>query len=295
MTPAPPRPRPTRRPAATARAGLRGPTARPSDPLPEMQWPPKRRRRTNATAPAADAYTTWSYFRPNPVPVTVDKNLRYSVIRALSQLPARTSFARLPLERRHHILGEPAQLLDELLGPEPLGPVDHEVLQPGILRGDRLDAVDHLGGRAAEPGLLRDAVGEPRRARRRPGRAPGAPFLVRVAHEAERREPLEALVVRRLEPAQRLGMAVGEVDAGAPDHVLAELFRPAMLVAGRMIGAHDVVEDLLAVERHHRLEAVLRHQLDGLAAGDRHPDVDRQVQRPGHHGDVLDGIAAIRD
>ncbi len=62
-----------------------------------------------------------------------------------------------------------------------------------------------------------------------------------------------------------------------------------------MIGAHDVVEDLLAVERHHRLEAVLRHHLDGLAAGDRHPDVDRQVLRPRHQGDVLDGVAAILD
>src|SRR5215471_4587271 len=95
-------------------------------------------------------------------------------------------------ERRHHVLREPAQLFLELLGREALGPVDHEILEPGISRRDRLDAVDHIGRRAAEPRLLRDAVLEPRRARGRAGRAPGAPLLVGITHEAERREPLEA-------------------------------------------------------------------------------------------------------
>src|SRR5262245_64091694 len=103
-----------------------------------------------------------------------------------------------PRDRRHHVLREPAKLLLELLGREPLGPMDHEVLEPRILRGDRLDAVDHVRGRAAEPRLLLDAVGEQRRARGRARGAPRASLLVGVADEAERREPLVALVVRGL-------------------------------------------------------------------------------------------------
>src|SRR5262245_39533995 len=112
--------------------------------------------------------------------------------------------------------------------------MDHEVLKPGILVGDRSDAIDHLAGRTAEPGLLVDAVPQRRRARGRPGRPPGATPLVGIAHEAERREPLETLVVRGLEPLDCFGLAVGEVDAGAPDHVLAELLRAAVLLAGGM-------------------------------------------------------------
>ena len=62
---------------------------------------------------------------------------------------------RLPCaERRHHVAGEPAELLLEFARRQALGPVDHVVLQAGILRLDRLDAVDHLAGRAAEPRLL---------------------------------------------------------------------------------------------------------------------------------------------
>ena len=37
------------------------------------------------------------------------------------------------LERRHHVLGEPAQLLLELLGRKSLGPVDHELLDTRVL------------------------------------------------------------------------------------------------------------------------------------------------------------------
>src|ERR1700728_3371812 len=65
-------------------------------------------------------------------------------------------------ERRHHLSREPAELLDELVRRQPLGPMDHEVFEPGILRFDRLDPVDHLGRRAAEPGLLLDPLGEGR-------------------------------------------------------------------------------------------------------------------------------------
>src|SRR5262244_877432 len=111
---------------------------------------------------------------------------------------ARAGSARL--ERRHHVAREPAQLLLELLGREPFGPVDHEVLEPRVLRRDRLDPVDHVRRRSAEPRLLLDPVGERGYARRRARRAPRAPLLVGVTHEAERREPLVALVVRRLHP-----------------------------------------------------------------------------------------------
>ena len=38
----------------------------------------------------------------------------------------------------------------------------------------------------------------------------------------------------------------------------------------------------------------MRHQIDGLAAGDRHPDLDRQVPGPRHHRDLFELIAAIR-
>src|SRR5947208_1176845 len=82
-------------------------------------------------------------------------------------------------------------------------------------------------------------------------------------------------------------LAGGDIETGAPDHVLAQLLVPAMAGAGGLVGAHGVVEDLLAVQVDHGLEAVARHHIDGLAAGDRHPDIDRQVLGPGHHGDFL--------
>src|SRR5689334_7217909 len=126
-------------------------------------------------------------------------------------------------EGGHHVTREPAQLLLEVLRRETLGPVDHEVLEAGILGLDRPDPLDHVLRRTAEPRLLLDAVGERRDARGRAGRAPRAALLVGVAHEAERREPLVALVVRGLDLALGLLGRVGEIEAGAPDHVLAEL------------------------------------------------------------------------
>src|SRR4051812_38898822 len=98
--------------------------------------------------------------------------------------------------------------------------MDHEVFEAGIFRLDRFDAVDYLPRRAAEPSFLLDAVAQGRDRRRRAGRAPGAPLLVGVTDNAERREPFEALVVGCLAPADRFVLALGEVDAGAPYHVL---------------------------------------------------------------------------
>src|ERR1043166_9018409 len=106
------------------------------------------------------------------------------------------------------------------------------MLEAGFFRLDRLDAVDDVRGRAAEPRLLLHTVAQRGHPGWRARRAPGAALLVGVAHEAERREPFVALVVRRLDLADRLFLRVGEVDALAPDHVLAERDRPAVLVAG---------------------------------------------------------------
>jgi hypothetical protein len=66
-------------------------------------------------------------------------------------------------------------------------------------------------------------------------------------------------------------------------------------MAGVVICPHHVVEDLLAVQGHHRLQAVARHHVDGLAAGDRHPDLDRQVLGPGDAGDLFQLVAAVVD
>src|SRR3989442_6215454 len=192
----------------------------------------------------------------------------------------RSASARL--KRRHHLAREPAELLLELLGREALRPVDHEVLESGILRLDGLDPLDDVRRRAAEPGLLLDAVGERRHARGRARRAPRAAVLVRVAHETERREPLVALVVRRLHAVPGLLGRVGEEEPGAPDHVLAELLPATVLGAGVAVRPHHVVEDLLAVEGHHGLEVLAGHVVDGLAARDRHPDLHRQVLLPLH-------------
>src|SRR5881398_1822024 len=206
-------------------------------------------------------------------------------------VPRRSASARL--ERRHHLAREPAELLLELLGREALRPVDHEVLESGILRLDGLDPLDDVRRRAAEPGLLLDAVGERRHARGRARRAPRAAVLVRVAHEAERREPLVALVVRRLHAALGLLGRVGEGEPGAPDHVLAELLPAPVLGAGVAVRPHHVVEDLLAVEGHHSLEVLAGHVVDGLAARDRHPDLHGQVLRPRHTRDLAELVATV--
>src|SRR5206468_12680623 len=88
---------------------------------------------------------------------------------------------------------------------------------------------------------------------------------------------------------------VGEIEPGAPGHVLAELLGPAVLRARVAIRLHDVVEDLLAVERHHGLEVLAGHVVDRLAAGDRHPDLDREMLGPRHARDVTELIAPVLD
>ena len=51
------------------------------------------------------------------------------------------------LEGRHHVTREPAQLLLELLGRQSLGPVDHEILEPGYLASiDLIPSMTSAGG-----------------------------------------------------------------------------------------------------------------------------------------------------
>src|SRR5580704_7913212 len=122
--------------------------------------------------------------------------------------------------------------------------MDHEILEAGIFGFDRLDTLDHLLGSTAEPRLLLHPLAQGRDARRRAGAAPGATVLVGVADKAERREPFVALVMRRFEAADRLFLAVGEIDAGAPDHVLAERSIAAVFLTRLVESLHHVVEDL---------------------------------------------------
>src|SRR5207302_925327 len=72
---------------------------------------------------------------------------RLDAMQRLSFLPSLTATATSPerfADLRHHFAREPAQLLLELARRQAFGPVDHEVLEAGILRLDRLDAVDHV-------------------------------------------------------------------------------------------------------------------------------------------------------
>src|SRR6267378_7785185 len=187
----------------------------------------------------------------------------------------------------HDVFREPTQLVGEFRGRQSFSPVDHEILKPGVLGFNRSDPIDDLGRRATEPGLLLHAVTDRGDRRRCTRSAPGAALIVRIAHEAERREPLVALVMCRLDALDRLFLAAGEVQTGTPNHILAELFGSTVAGAGSVIRAHDVVEYLLAVQVYHGLEAIVGHYVDGSAAGDRHPDIDRQVLGPWHHRDFL--------
>lgn len=116
------------------------------------------------------------------------------------------SKSRFP-ERRHDIAREPTQLVLELGRRQSFGPVDHEILEPGVLGFDRLDPLDDLGRRATEPSLLLHAVADRGDRRRRARSAPSAALLIGIAYEPERREPLVALVMCRLDTADRLLLA----------------------------------------------------------------------------------------
>src|SRR5947209_6510776 len=117
-----------------------------------------------------------------------------------------------PVESRHDLTGKHAQLLDKLVRRQSLGPMNHEIFETGVFRLDRLDTVDDLARRAAEPGFLPYAFAQGRNGRGRAGRAPGAALLVGITHKAERRKPFEALVVSCFAFADRAFLAVGDID-----------------------------------------------------------------------------------
>src|SRR5262249_1074674 len=63
-------------------------------------------------------------------------------------------------EGRHHVAREPAELLLELRGRQPFGPVDHELIEAGIASLDLVDRLHHVRRPADEPRPLLDAVAQ---------------------------------------------------------------------------------------------------------------------------------------
>src|SRR5262245_6347311 len=175
---------------------------------------------------------------------------------------------RPPDEGGHHVPREPRELLLEFLGSHALGPVNHHVLEAGVARFEVLDLIDDETRRPAQPRTLGDAIANARHARGRARRAPGAALLVRVADEAEGREPLVALVVVRLHALDRFLDGVGEVETHAPADVLTKREATSRLRGFGLVGAHDLVEDLLAVQRDHALDAARGDIGQRLARGD---------------------------
>src|SRR5437762_6082823 len=109
-------------------------------------------------------------------------------------LPHR-SHCSAAVERWYDVLGEPPELLFELLGWQSLGPVDHEILQARILRLDRFDPLDDLRGRPTEPSLLLNAITQRWHARRCSRGTPSPALFIGIAYKAKRSEPFVALVV----------------------------------------------------------------------------------------------------
>src|SRR5690348_10291528 len=110
----------------------------------------------------------------------------------------------LDTEVRHDVAGEPGQLLLEFGEGRALCPVQHDVVEAGIGGLPLAQMLHDLRRRAEQPGLLVDAVAQGGQPGGGAGRAPGAALGVGVAHEAERREPLVALVVGWLDAPEGL-------------------------------------------------------------------------------------------
>src|SRR5262245_33248629 len=172
--------------------------------------------------------------------------------------------------------------------------MEHDLLETRIARLDFLDRVDDLLGGPAEPRLLLDALAQRRHARGGARRAPWPPLRVGVAHEAERREPLVALVVRGLEAGDRLLLRVGQIEAHPPAEVLAERQPSAGARGGVAVGVKDLVHEPLAVERDHALDAAGGDVVERLAAGDGLPDLHRPVDRARHARELAQVVAAVR-
>src|SRR5262249_58293544 len=128
-----------------------------------------------------------------------------------------------------------------------------EVVESGIARVELADGLDDLARWTAQPGLLLDALAQRRHARRRARRSPRAALLVRIAHEAERREPLVPLVVGRLHLPERLGFGVGQVDPDAPAEILTELQCAAGPAGGIAIAVNNLLHHPPALHPDHAL------------------------------------------
>src|SRR6266480_5840958 len=181
--------------------------------------PPRKRMRRKCARPRASWTSGMSSFvGPTPrrskafATAAIDRFgavARLESIRAMRIAPRQRAvrLGSCGLERRHHVLGKPTQLLLEFRGRDALGPMDHEILEPRVLGLDRLDAIDHVRWRTAEPRLLLDAVAQRGHPRGSAGRPPGATLFIGVAHEAERREPLVTLVMCGLEASNGFFLA----------------------------------------------------------------------------------------
>src|SRR3989454_12633069 len=129
---------------------------------------------------------------------------------------------------------------------------------------------------------------------RRARRSPGTAVLVRIAHEAERGEPLVALVVSGLDLPDRLRLGVGQIDPDTPAEILPELQCAAGPSGGIAVRVEDLIDDALAVERDHALDPAGGDVIERLAARDRLPHLHRPVDRARHAGDLAQVIAAVR-
>src|SRR5262245_13252150 len=134
-------------------------------------------------------------------------------------------------ERGHHVSGEPTELLDKRRRVDALRPVEHDLVEAGVLCLVLADERDAVGGRADHPRFLGDALPDRRSAGRRAGRSPRPALVVGVPDEAERREPLVAFVVSRLDAPDGLFLRLRHVEAETEAQVLTEALLPAVASA----------------------------------------------------------------
>ena len=165
--------------------------------------------------------------------------------------------------------------------------------RPGYSDSSSRKTVDDRRRRTDQPCFLTHAFFDGRHAGRCARRAPRSALLVGVAHEAEWRKPLVALVVIGTHSVDGFLQRIGQIQPGAPGQVLAG--RKVASNAGRLLTelAEDLAGDQLAVHGDHAFDAVLDHERNGLAAGDGLPHLDRTIDGSRHQRHIL--AAGSRD
>ena len=93
----------------------------------------------------------------------------------------------------------------------------------------------------------------------------------------------------------RLLDGVAQEEAEAEGHVLSHLQIAAGFSCGLLVGAEELLDDSLAAEGGHSLDALFGDEIDGAAAGDGLPDVDRAVERAGDQRYVAELVTAVGD